>query len=165
MAVAVLGASLVEGHLEQLLLQRFKTRDAALVEQVFQNRGPLSDFHSKILIARAFGIITYRMAEELHSIKAIRNTFAHAKVSISFDHEPLHKEILTLKTLAAAQEAAGGSLLPKSNKGRFLLAIQFYISVLDLIRGDDQGTAYEILGRAIGKLERPEDNKNPKKEK
>jgi uncharacterized membrane protein len=103
-SVAIVASAIVEASLEKLITQKFKTKRSALIGQIFKNGGPLADFHSKILIANAFQIITSNLAEELHSIRTIRNTFAHAKVPISFDHELIAREISSLKMLTAIRK-------------------------------------------------------------
>ena len=104
-SAAIVGTALVEAALEKLLIAKFKNRNANLIGQLFKNRGPLTDFHSKILIASAFGIITPNQAEELHSLKAIRNAFAHTKVEISFEHELVEIETKSLVMLQAIKRA------------------------------------------------------------
>jgi hypothetical protein len=93
----------------------------------------LVDFHSKILIAEAFQIITSNMAEELHSIKTIRNTFAHAKVPISFDHELIAREINAIKMLRAIKnvEKETEHKLELGNKAWFLLITQIMLIMFD----------------------------------
>ncbi len=56
-SAAIVAASILEGLLERVIIHRLKNKDTNLIGQLFSNRGPLSDFHSKILIASAFGII------------------------------------------------------------------------------------------------------------
>src|SRR5690242_1192735 len=70
---AIIGAALADAALEQLMMSRFMSKDSHLIGRIFNNRGPLSDFDSKILIAQAFGYITSRIAHELQCVKAIRN--------------------------------------------------------------------------------------------
>lgn len=96
MAVAIVSIALIEATLERAIIARFKCQDKNLVGQIFLNRGPLADFHSKILIADAFGIITRGGASDLHSFKTIRNVFAHAKIPIEFGHETVLREIHSL---------------------------------------------------------------------
>jgi DNA-binding MltR family transcriptional regulator len=46
--------------------------------------GPLGDFHSKIRMAKALGIITTEQEEDLDTIRIIRNAFAHSITPITF---------------------------------------------------------------------------------
>jgi len=133
MLAAITATAILEAALEKLISAKFKAKREALIGQIFLNRGPLSDFHSKILIANAFGIITSRMAEELHSLKAVRNVFAHAKVEISFDHELIKREVDSSGMLNAmrAVEKTAGSKLDLTNKQWFLLVAKLLLVVID----------------------------------
>jgi DNA-binding MltR family transcriptional regulator len=88
-SVAIMATALTDAALEQTIKAKLRTTDANLLGRIFLNRGPLSDFDSKILVAHGFGIITTPLADELHAMKAIRNAFAHAKIPLSFDHEAI----------------------------------------------------------------------------
>ena len=136
MSVAIMGAALLEGFLEQVLTQKFTYKSSALLGQAFRNRGPFSDFHGKIIAAEAFGIITPYFAAELHSVKAIRNTFAHSKMPITFGHELITKEIAASRMYQAFQGAQKDSAhkLTLDNKGWFLLFTRFLLILLDGIK-------------------------------
>lgn len=81
---AVVGASILEAIMEKFLQRRLTVCDPILSAQLFNNRGPLSDFHGKIIVSQAAGYITEYMATELLIVKSIRNAFAHAVVDVSF---------------------------------------------------------------------------------
>lgn len=90
---AIVGASLVESVLEHLLISSFVSKRSDLMPRLFENRGPLSDFNSKILVAEAFGVLNSSGAEELQRIRHIRNCFAHARLPVSFDTPEISKEV------------------------------------------------------------------------
>src|ERR1700693_5634122 len=128
---AIVAAAICESYLEELLKAKLKYRDPNIEGRIFLNRGPLSDFDSKILIARAFAIITSPLAEEMHSIQAIRNAFAHTKVHIDLNHELIDREIKNLRmptSMLLAQTASEPSF---SNKNVFLLVTQIVLILLD----------------------------------
>lgn len=104
----IIAVSIVEAHLQKLIVSRLHRTDVDFTNRLFENRGPLSDFNSKILVAEAFGLLTRRLADELHVLRAIRNTFAHAKMPLSFDLEPVESEIRKLKLLTSI----GGGKIP-----------------------------------------------------
>ena len=89
---AIIAASLVESVLEQLLISSFKNRSSALLPRLFENRGPLSDFNSKILIGEAYRV-TGLKHEELQRVRHIRNCFAHARQPVTFDTPEIAKEV------------------------------------------------------------------------
>src|SRR4051794_25939330 len=146
MPVAIISAALAEATLEKLIQSRLKSSDPNLIGRIFNNRGPLSDFDSKILIAQAFGIITGPLATELHSLQVIRNTFAHAKIPVSFDHELIDREIKTLKTRERMLAVSSGSDLPFNldNKGWYGLIARIAIIIMDGIEKHG-GTADDAI--------------------
>ena len=99
--VAIVGASLIESALEAILIRSFTARSKDLLDRIFQNRGPLSDFNSKILVAQAFGVISTPTAGEMQRIRHIRNVFAHARVNVSFDTPEIAREVEEFVTLLA----------------------------------------------------------------
>ena len=98
---AIMGVSIVEAALEQRIVSQLHKSNKYLLGCLFENHGPMSDFNSTILVAESFGIITGPLAEELHSMRAIRNAFAHAKTPISFQDKPVEREVDKLKLLSA----------------------------------------------------------------
>jgi DNA-binding MltR family transcriptional regulator len=152
--IAITAVSILEATLERLIITRLTKSNKELLGKLFQNRGPISDFNSKILIAEALGILTGPLAEELHSMRAIRNVFAHAKTHISFKDEPVAREVASLKILSqvrtAMAKAAKGQeqRLPTENKEWFLLATRLSLIVLDEF-AKKKGSADELLRDAL----------------
>ena len=142
-SVAIVASAIAEASLEKLITNKFKTKRSALIGQIFKSGGPLDDFH-------AFHIITSNMAEELHSIKTIRNTFAHAKIPISFDHELVAHEISSLKMLTAIRsvEKETERKLELSNKAWFLLITKIILIMFDEL-GAHAGTPDEAIKDAL----------------
>jgi DNA-binding MltR family transcriptional regulator len=149
LSVAITATAILEATLERLLKSKFKNKSATLAGHLFLNRGPLMDFHSKILVAQAFGAITSSMAEELHSIKAIRNVFAHAKVEVSFEHELIQREVNSFKMLAAIKGAeTPHHKLELSNKAWFLLITQILLIMFDSTM-EHPGLASDAIEKAL----------------
>jgi hypothetical protein len=145
---AILGASMLEVELERLLKSKLKSTDAALPDMLFGDRGPLSDFNSKTLVAKAFGFISDPMAGELKSISVIRNTFAHAPTRITFEHEAVAKEVAALQMIAAmkAEAAAKGAAFDfaRTTKDSYLLEVRVLLILFDGVR-DHGGLANDAL--------------------
>lgn len=156
LSVAIIATAILEARLEKLLVRKFKIKKPDLVGQIFLNRGPLMDFHSKILIAHAFGIITSNLAEELHSIKSIRNTFAHAKFPVTFDHELIGREIDALQMLNAIKSIKMESehKLELENKVWFLLATKLILIMFDSF-DDHPGSGDDAIAEALKKDDAP----------
>lgn len=86
--VAIIGAAYVEYGLEKAITLHLSPR---LVEsditRVFkgdhERPGALSDFADKIEVAYALGIIEQTVRDDLHTIRIIRNSFAHSMFRLS----------------------------------------------------------------------------------
>jgi DNA-binding MltR family transcriptional regulator len=61
-----------------------------LLTQLYENRGPLSDFASEILMARALGIIGPLTQSYLDIVRSVRNAFAHTPRDIKFTTKEVH---------------------------------------------------------------------------
>jgi DNA-binding MltR family transcriptional regulator len=151
-AVAIVASALVESALERLLSMKLVIRNKDLLARLFQNEGPMANFHGKILVAQAFGIITSPLAEELHTFRAIRNAFAHAKIPITFDNEVVLREVSDLKLIKVLfrQEFKP----PSTGKASFLLAVQITLMLLECFAEHD-GLASSAIA-ALRKVEKQE---------
>lgn len=134
-SAAIIVTAVIEALLEKLIVRRQIHTTSQLIEQLFKNRGPLSDFHSKILIAVAFGIVTPQMGEEFHRLKRVRNVFAHATVDVTFDTPEIAQEIEGSPMLAAMYGAAEKSNPPEkpfrlSSKAAYLLIARLLCIIL-----------------------------------
>lgn len=89
-ACAVIGASITEEVLTELLLASI-TNEAN--KGIFAGSGCFGTFSAKIDIAQAFGIIPKCMQSELHTIRRIRNRFAHDLDPSLELSNPSHQEL------------------------------------------------------------------------
>ena len=154
--VAIIAVSVVEAHLEKLVISRLHRTDKDFTNRLFENRGPLSDFNSKILMAEAFGLLTRPLADELHVLRGIRNSFAHAKMPLSFDLEAVESAVRSLKLLTSI----GGGTIPGPiaeslaveipAKNAFMLVIEILLIIIDEI-GKKKSPANKVLARALKK--------------
>jgi hypothetical protein len=140
-SLAIVGAAFLEAQLEKLLIKKLPSVDSRLEGRLFKNRGPLADFDSKILIATALGLISNNAASALGSIRAVRNTFAHSIVDITFDTKEVADEmnrqiphvvsaldVLTSEDNKKPKEPSGWAnknfkVLPKRHIFQFLLQL------------------------------------------
>lgn len=132
LSAIVIGTALVEGLLEALLIHKFHTQSSMLNEQLFTNRGPLSDFNGKILISLAIGIIDQDFADELHSLRAIRNAFSHSKVPLSFDNAVIKKELSAIKlaNVLRKKELETPAIAKMNNRDHFLMGVRFMLGLI-----------------------------------
>lgn len=135
--VAIVGASLVESALEHMLIASFKSKHSDLLPRLFENRGPLSDFNSKILVAQAFGVVAESQAEEMQRIRHIRNAFAHARVPITFDTTEVHKEVqdfimlMAMRSVEPKLPSHAKKIEDMPNKSAYLLMCNLILIMFD----------------------------------
>lgn len=152
--VAITAVSIIEAHLEKLIVTRLHSTDKDFINRLFENRGPLSDFNSKILVAEAFGLLTPPLANELHIMRTIRNTFAHAKMPLSFSMQPIEAEVRKLKLVFPT----GGGTIPVpmfetfaariAPRNSFLLSMRIMLTILDAI-SKKKSSADKVLRRVL----------------
>jgi transcriptional regulator with XRE-family HTH domain len=130
---AVVGGSLLEASLEGLLRARMLTTDDKLLHAVFGGRGPLAGLEEKILIAQAFGLITSRVASDLHVLKDVRNTFAHSRELVSFSQQAIKERVSGLLMFQQTDEPELPGR-PTSTKALYLLAVSILMIVIDQTR-------------------------------
>lgn len=132
-SAAIIASAIVETVLGKLIIVHLSRKEPYLLGQLFNQRGPLSDFHSKILVATAFRVVSPNTAAELHRIRAIRNVFAHATSEVTFDTKEISDEISTFLMLKAmkAVPSPTKSDMEFGNKAAFLLMVQILCIVMD----------------------------------
>jgi hypothetical protein len=94
--VAITGAALLEYELEMRIRERIPKMTDAQWEALTGNEGPLSTFYTKISLAEALRLISGPIKDALNTVRAIRNAFAHAKRTFTFDHELIRKELSSI---------------------------------------------------------------------
>jgi len=95
--IAVLGGSVVEYELEQLLRGYVSRRDDATWKELTDDRAPLGTFSAKIIMAYALGLIDNDTRQNLDVVRHIRNAFAHSKRLIDFSHIAIANAIHAVK--------------------------------------------------------------------
>jgi hypothetical protein len=91
-------------------------RFAQQADKVFENNGPLSTFDAKILIADCLGMFGPDTRNNLNLIKEIRNTFAHARVPITFSSPEIQDACEALRPHADIQRLGGRTWSDARNK-------------------------------------------------
>lgn len=94
--VAILGASMIEYALEKMIRPKFRHQDDETWKKLTADNGPLSSFYGKIVMGQAFGFYDGVITEALHTIRRIRNAFAHAKVLIDFETDSVKDELRSI---------------------------------------------------------------------
>ena len=70
--------------------------DDQLMTELFENRGPLQEFGSRIQIALALGVCGFAAHHDLRIIKDARNAFAHSAEAMDFSHQDVARLCDTL---------------------------------------------------------------------
>lgn len=90
-ACALVGAAYIDVRLSNLI-RKFLVDDAKIVDELFENQGPLSTFSGKIKLAYCMGLISRDNLNNFHIIRDIRNGFAHSIHGLTFDTEAIATE-------------------------------------------------------------------------
>jgi DNA-binding MltR family transcriptional regulator len=101
-AAAIVGASLIELQLEQLLIQSMVK--GIEPKPLFEGFGPLSSFSAKIRIAEFFGLLPPDICADADLIRKIRNEFAHTHEQLSFEAQKITSWLAALRALAAIRQ-------------------------------------------------------------
>lgn len=130
--IAITGASILEAILERFIKRKLAVCDDALAGQLFYNRGPLSDFHGKIIVAQAAGYITPGLASELLLVKSIRNAFAHSVIGISFDTPEVRQKVEHSATVETVRQIRAVEQADLPHSILFALLIRLLVITLDI---------------------------------
>lgn len=106
MVVAVVMAIELEYLLEQLLILKLKRKDQETVEMLCKENGALATFFSKICLGYAFGIYGETQMEWLHTVRRIRNAFAHSRKHITFATVQVRDELASVPLPKAKRSAS-----------------------------------------------------------
>jgi hypothetical protein len=112
----IMAASLLELQLRLAISSQLSTNDERLTEAIYTDNGPLSTFSSKILMARAMGIIGEKTATNLDRIRQIRNAFAHSLLDVNLDTPEIARIIAAIDVIPT--DSAKPELLPPEPKAR-----------------------------------------------
>lgn len=138
---AIWGVAIVDNELEHLLRKRIPRKDEETWKRLTEENGPFSTFYKKIMLGYAFRFYDKTLEENFHIVRKIRNTFAHARKPITFDHELVVAELKKVKLPRAKRSRLYGSLkIVKSLTGGPSTAYANLCVILgtELIRKDTQ---------------------------
>jgi DNA-binding MltR family transcriptional regulator len=95
-AAVILTASLFDNALTQLLRITLVVSPSSSDELLDGANAPLGTFSAKINICYRIGLISKKMARDLHLIRSIRNQFAHNVSGCSFNESGVRDRILEI---------------------------------------------------------------------
>ncbi|MDA8482888.1 MltR family transcriptional regulator [Pseudomonas resinovorans] len=94
----IVAAALIDQVLEEAIrthIRKFLV-SKSVEKSLFDMSGPISNFSSKILICRSFGIIDQITYEDLMILRKLRNSFAHGTEEASFTAEATKQKIRSM---------------------------------------------------------------------
>jgi len=91
-------ATMVDEQIAEALRLKMVNLNADLRKKLFKPYGPLSTFSARIDIAYALGMLSKDIAKEAHTIRGIRNDFAHATKRVNIDSPGIKEECEKLST-------------------------------------------------------------------
>ena len=94
---AMLAAQYLSDILESLL-RAFFVDHSDVANKLFSDNGALDSLASRIYATYALGLIGPELHEDLHTIRKIRNSFAHTYWRSDFSHTEMSKKCRNLKT-------------------------------------------------------------------
>jgi DNA-binding MltR family transcriptional regulator len=95
---AIVGCSLLEDSLEQLLRSRMsKSADARHVDRLFSGYAPLATFSAKSALCYALGLIDESIFQDLDIMRKIRNRFAHEHSSKEFFDDETFRQLCAIQ--------------------------------------------------------------------
>jgi hypothetical protein len=141
--VAIIGAAFVDLVLLEAITTRLARRDAKLIKELFEDRGPLQPFGARIDLGYALGIYGRGVYRDLKAIKDIRNAFAHAAEDIDFATAEVSRQA---NALNLTKIKYAGRSPPTTPRTRYVHALEM---VTDLLLGDIARRARGLPGESI----------------
>ena len=97
---------LLANTLEHYLIQVLQPFKASTRKEIFRGMGPLSSLSAKIHISYGIGLLTKELYEDTHTLRAIRNKFAHDRLDLGSDKiATLVQQLSTSKAGAQPKDA------------------------------------------------------------
>lgn len=132
-SAALIGAALLDTALGTLLKQAMKVKQTQLTSRLFENRGALSDFGSRVAVGVAFGIITETMAEELDTVRSIRNVFAHSVRKLTFETAAIKSELYKSVWLAIIRDKTNSmEPITENAKSDYVMLVRIAFILLEI---------------------------------
>lgn len=104
-ATAIVASAFTEDALRYALYTKFIPQLVESdVKRLIDQRGPMGSFYASIELGYALGLYGSLLRDDLHTIRTIRNAFAHAMKPLTFDTPLIAKEVARFRYLEAAIE-------------------------------------------------------------
>jgi hypothetical protein len=142
-ACAIVCASILDNHLEELLKCRLTPNSSSKDTLFDDSNAPLGTFSVRIDLSCRLGLISPRLARDLHLIRKVRNDFAHSYIPLKFEDAMVCDRVKAIvqscdipKRHPLAAESPYDTL-----KGKFVMVVIFLmLSLQDLIKNTKAAT-------------------------
>jgi hypothetical protein len=94
---AIVASAAIEDELEMALEKRLIIDPGPLKNSLFGGYGPLASFGAKIDLGRAVGLYSSDALNDLHTIRKIRNEFAHIRHPRDFNDQRIRALCMNLR--------------------------------------------------------------------
>jgi hypothetical protein len=133
---AIMSSAIAQNTLVAAIIACLK--DASEAAKLFDDvRGPFNTFYAQIVAGQALGLYRKDVATALHTVRQIRNRFAHDVISLSFADPGIAAECRKLQNFALRQNLA--ELPPRELYECVCLALSNV-----LLRAVNEGLAQEL---------------------
>lgn len=138
----LMSAAYLDDKLRELIELRL-VQDTKIIRRAFDFNGPLGSFSSRINFAYLLGLLPKNAMRDLHTIREIRNQFAHYAAPLSYDHEKVKLLCERLVFHGVKDAAEPGAKFRRSVMGLLTLITLAFEKVQPLATEPD----YEIPDR------------------
>lgn len=124
--VMILAATMVDDALVTALQHELKYANTSeMRDKLFAGDGPLSTFSKRINFAQALGVVPKAVAQQMHTVREVRNVAAHAHVDVDFSVQHVKD---ALGSLLRDHQADDLETWPRENVRAFYLHLCGYMA-------------------------------------
>lgn len=152
----LMSAAYLDDKLRQLI-ERKLVQDKKILRRAFEFNGPLGSFSARIDFAYLLGILPKNAQRDLHTIRAIRNQFAHYAAPLSYEDEKIKPLCEKLVFHGEKDAASAGSKYRRSVMG-LLSLITAAFAKLKAINAEaeyeipDNTEAYKLVSEVFRRI-------------
>lgn len=135
----LMSAAYLDDKLRQLIERRL-VQNSKLIRRAFEFNGPLGSFSARVDFAYLLGILPKNAQRDLHTIRTIRNQFAHYAAPLSFEDEKIRPLCEKLVFHGVKEAASAGSKYRRSVMG----LLMFMMEAFDKVKAIDAEVDYQV---------------------
>lgn len=152
----LMSAAFLDDKLKELIEKRM-VQDKKISRRAFDFNGPLGTFSSRIDFAYLIGILPKNAQRDLHTVRAIRNQFAHHAAPLSYEEEKVKILCDRLVFHGVKDVASGGSKFRRSVMGLLTyITVAFektkHIEVIPDYEIPDRAEAYKLVSAIFSEI-------------